>query len=393
MKINEIKLKIINIYGPNKDDPNFYRVVAEKIQVSDHDYLIWCGDFNMTLLNFVSINNPKARGVVNSLIEETNRVDLFRFCHPDTKRYTWRKKNPLKQARLDYILVSTCFTDMIDSVNIKPGYRSDHSMVEFTFLISNFERGRGTWKFNNSLLKDQKYLTLINNCIREEYKRYAIPLYQHEFLEKGSYQDIQLTIPQDLFLETILLRIRGESIKYGAFKKRSNSNFEKLLLSEIEKLESGNNTTDIEMLELKRQELVEYRQQEMKGHMIRSRTQWVTEGEKPSQYFCALEHGNYLDKTIKHLQKQDKTFTRDQKEILNEVKDFYAKLFGESEKTSNVDLHNLLRKYNVKKLSKCQATTMEGYLSSEELGIALKSTKNNKSPGLDGFSFEFFKIF
>ena len=64
-------------------------------------------------------------------------------------------------------------------------------------------------------------------------------------------------------------------------------NFEKLLLLEIEKL--GESTTDLELLELKKQELLEFRQEEMQGHMIRSRTQWVTEGEKPSKYFCALE--------------------------------------------------------------------------------------------------------
>ena len=78
-----------------------------------------------------------------------------------------------------------------------------------------------------------------------------------------------------------MLRIRGESIKYGAFKKKFNSNFEKLLLLEIEKLELGESTTDLELLELKKQELLEFRQEEMQGHMIRSRTQWVTEGEKP----------------------------------------------------------------------------------------------------------------
>ena len=53
--------------------------------------------------------------------------------------------------------------------------------------------------------------------------------------------------------------------------------------------------------------------------MIRSRTQWVTEGEKPSKYFCALEQGNYVYKTIKHLQKQDKKYKRGQNQILNEI--------------------------------------------------------------------------
>ena len=99
-------------------------------------------------------------------------------------------------------------------------------MVEVTFLISNFKRGRGTWKFNNSLLKDVKYTALVNKCIREEYQKYAVPIYKPEFLVHCSLQDIQLTVATDLFLETLLLRIRGESIKYGAYKKKLDSNFE-----------------------------------------------------------------------------------------------------------------------------------------------------------------------
>ena len=48
----------------------------------------------------------------------------------------------------------------------------------------------------------------------------------------------------------------------------------------------------------------------MQGHVVRSRMQWITEGEKPSRYFCALEYNNYTDKTIQYLQKQDQTYTR-----------------------------------------------------------------------------------
>ena len=36
---------------------------------------------------------------------------------------------------------------------------------------------------------------------------------------------------------------------------------------------------------------------------------------------------------------------------------------------------------------------MEGEIEYSELGIALKNMKNNKSPGLDGFTVEFFKFF
>ena len=61
--------------------------------------------------------------------------------------------------------------------------------------------------------------------------------------------------------------------------------------------------------------------------MIRSRMQWLAEGEKPSRCFSALEHNNYVDKTIKCLNKQGEIYIRDQKKILNEIKTYYAKLY------------------------------------------------------------------
>ena len=98
-----------------------------------------------------------------------------------------------------------------------------------------------------------------------------------------------------------------------------------------------------------------------------------------------------MDKTIKRLQKQDKRYTRDQNEILNEIKSFYVDLFRENTKIEKFNLNNYLRKYNIKKLNKEEVREMEGYLAIDELGITLRNTKNNKAPGLDGFSFEFLK--
>ena len=71
------------------------------------------------------------------------------------------EKNPLKQSQLDYFLTSHAMMDMIDSCDIKPSYRSDHSIIEINISISNFEIGRGIWKINNSLLKNKDYLALI----------------------------------------------------------------------------------------------------------------------------------------------------------------------------------------------------------------------------------------
>ena len=85
------------------------------------------------------------------------------------------KKNPIKQARLDYFLISDKMTNIVDNCTIRPSYRSDHSIVELDIIINNFEIGKGIWKLNVSLLKNIDYINLINNLIDKEKHKYALP--------------------------------------------------------------------------------------------------------------------------------------------------------------------------------------------------------------------------
>jgi hypothetical protein len=72
-----------------------------------------------------------------------------------------------KQSWLDYFLISSDLEGFIKCSEIGLSYRSDHSPVSVSFQFHNQERGRGTWKFNNSLLYDPDYVTLMKNCIHE----------------------------------------------------------------------------------------------------------------------------------------------------------------------------------------------------------------------------------
>ena len=46
---NDLKLLLVNIYGPNKDDPVFYQELENIIINNASDYTIICGDFNIAL--------------------------------------------------------------------------------------------------------------------------------------------------------------------------------------------------------------------------------------------------------------------------------------------------------------------------------------------------------
>ena len=108
-QMSDVKLKLINIYGPNIDDSSFYDSISTLLSKNEEEYIIWCGDFNMTLnpvldsYNYLNLNNPRSRKTVMSIMVENDLVDSFRYFYPETKRFTWHRQNPIKQARLDYL--------------------------------------------------------------------------------------------------------------------------------------------------------------------------------------------------------------------------------------------------------------------------------------------------
>ena len=145
------------------------------------------------------------------MIQELNLCDTFRITYPNPHRYTWRSRNPLKQAQLDFFLTSNTITDLINKCEIKPGYKSDHSFIALKIIQNKFTIGKGIWKFNNNLLRNEDYIELINKVIDNEIYTYVIPVY-HPIYLKGNYKDILFKVGDDLFLELLFLKIRGDTI-------------------------------------------------------------------------------------------------------------------------------------------------------------------------------------
>ena len=103
---------------------------------------IKCGDFNLVQIqdldtsDYTNINNLTAKENVMNLKEEMNLVDQFRKLYGISKQYIWRKRNPLKQARLDFFLVSEALMSSIDYINIISSSRSDHSSVVLSLVLN-----------------------------------------------------------------------------------------------------------------------------------------------------------------------------------------------------------------------------------------------------------------
>ena len=81
--------------------------------------------------------------------------------------------------------------------------------------------------------------------------------------------------------------------------------------------------------------------------------------------------------------------TCDQFEMLQEQTNFFETLYKSQNSQDNVPESHL---FNVENIDPLQILC-EGMISEEECLTALKEFKNNKTPGTDGFSAEFYKFF
>ena len=247
IKIDDLIITLANVYGPNTDSPDFYSTLFERIEEFDSEYHITCGDFNLVqnpefdYHNYLHVNNPRARLRVLDCMHDQGYIDPFRELHGNIKRYTWRKKNPLKQARLDFFLVSENLAPSLDNLDILLGYRSDHSHVKLTLKFNQFKRGKGLWKFNNSLLYDTKYVNKVNEFILKFKKQHCLPIYNIENIDNIPDDEIQFILNDQMFLEMLLLELRGLTISYASFKKKEADREERELISEIDKLSNNLN--------------------------------------------------------------------------------------------------------------------------------------------------------
>ena len=243
LKLSSMTLNLVALYGPNNDSPSFFREIKELLNNENSDYIIVCGDFNLALdqeidtYNYKNKNNPQAKRALLEILSEHDLSDIFRELNPTLRRFTWRRRNPIKQARLDLFLASANILDITKKCTINSSYRSDHSPIELELTSSKFSRGKGLWKFNNSLLECPEYVTLINKIIDEEKLKYAPPVYDMTFL-RTNYSQINMIIDDDLFLEALILRIRGETIKFASIQKKNLCKTEQQLIKDIETLES-----------------------------------------------------------------------------------------------------------------------------------------------------------
>ena len=395
-KIHDIQLILINIYSPTKDNPteqnNLYNYLHEKIEEYSDMNIILGGDLN----TYLNINLDKKGGraekqstfseSMNNLCNEFTLTDIWRVRNPKTHKYTRieRSRNGIVQSRLDYLLTSLSLTYQINATNISPGNSSDHSIISLSLnLTEPITRGKGYWKFNNNLLIDKDYVKLINNKISE------------------IKDTVNMTDKNQLW-EYTKCQLRTDTLLYSCKKSKENKRIENELQKQLIDFENKLSTkieiedTEYHEYTIAKAEWERHIARKNHGIILRSKAKWVEEGEKNTKYFLNLEKRNFNNTCIKTLMNKDNQEITDMKQILQEQKRFYKKLY--TSKTNKSDTYQETLKYFTEDnqfpfLTDIDKNDCDIPITLNECSKALQLLPNNKSPGSDGFTTNFYKFF
>ena len=190
------------------------------------------------------------------------------------------------------------------------------------------------------------------------------------------------------------LSIKEESIVFSRNKRRRLRKEQVFLTNKLirlrRRLVDGDDTVSV-LISDTESRLKALRVKEIEGIMIRSRAQWLEEGERPSRYFFNLQKIKAQRSHISSVYDLNGTEVSSQEEIEKAHVDFYSRLF--SEEPIDAALQDDLLSSLSRRLSSDQASSCEGQMTLDEMTLALRSMNANKAPGPDGLSVEFYAKF
>ena len=386
LELDDHILNIINIYAPRTDSArqSFFSGLDEFI--SEDDDNIIGGDFNC--IGNVRLDkiggNQNARQLaaasLQTISSHFNLCDVWRDRHKDARIFTWTGRHPtdgsLICTRIDKFLISKSMNHFVTDASIKPFPHSDHDYVCLILNFDQVKRGAGYWHFNNELLSDAAFEAQLKDFWTDwqtKYDDFADPLLWWD-KAKQHFKIIAI----------------GCAKIIGKQKRHERFQLERKLGKLQEKSNSGD-TRDIEVYLLAKEKLKELDLKDLEATKIRAKAQFMEEGERSTRYFYSLEKSRRADQTIRVLTKENLDTVSEPQDLLKETYYFYKTLYTAQ------PCDELARKQflsaDIPKLPDNARNSCEGLITEEELLKAVRSMENNKSPGFDGLTTNFYKHF
>ena len=390
-KIDDDTLLLVNIYNSNTESEQLLTLselclMLDNIDNLSNKKIIFGGDFNMIFDPILEAQggNPvlkkKSIAKIIQIKENLDLCDIWRIRNPNRKRYTFRQTHVsgFIQRRLDYFFISNLLQDSVKKTDILASFSTDHSPIMFSLRQSKEEsRGKGLWKFNSSLITNNNYVDQMKNHINATLK----------------CLDEENIIDEQLRWEYLKYEIRKFTVQFSKENAKKMKLERVCLENRIKHLESDlKNQNGNEEYDECKNKLEQIYQEKVDGIRIRSKCDWYEYGEKSSKFFLNLEKNRATQNHIRTILSNEKEVD-DQKEINNELYSFYKTLFSQKKQFPKHNFESYLNQITIPKLTKERLQECEGEITEAELFKALQSMENNKTPGNDGLTKEFYVTF
>lgn len=376
--INNLKINLVNIYAPTNltDRKTFFENLHDFFLPADA--IIVGGDFNCYERDLDKFGgNISLAQYLTDFRSAFSFTDIWRALHPRSREVSWFNSNFTVGSRLDKFFVSRNIVDMISSCAFSPCCFSDHDFLHFHANFDNaIPRGPGLWKFNNSLLADSVFCDFISQRISD--------------LSSCASRFTSVKIWWDFFKESLKQDIICFAKNKRKFACRERVALTNRLIVLKRRLVLGDIflSSEIASLESRLKALIF---NDLEGVKIRSKVQWLENGEKPTRFFFKLERERFEKNCLTSILNENDIEVFSRAEVEHAHVQFYTKLF--SEEPIDSECKQLCFEHFSATLPAFEQKLCDEPFSLIELTNSIKTLNLGKSPGPDGFTVEFFLHF
>jgi exonuclease III len=386
LQIQNELFRILSVYAPNIPNKRvqFFQKLKEYLndEQPDDPYVFIAGDFNCIIDPKVDKRggNPtlgtEGSKDLHTLISICQMEDWWRRRNPDATQTTWEKQQEsgIVSTRIDRIYSPKDARHLIKDVYHFDCPYSDHKGIRMAIQVGkHINRGPGYWKLNAAVLESRETLCALHRIVDDVSK-------DHWSLQ--DWDDLKLAMKSQLILEA--------EAKQKA--DRIEENTEKHILRDLQRkyiLNPGRREFEEDYLKQK-EKVIELQKSKIRGQLIRSRERYLVNGELPK--------GAWLKRNLKKVKnnlvgslKSDGVSYQDPNDLVSLTKTFYETLYRDDPETAETKLaQEEILKFSKSQVPHLVQLKLDQPITLAEVLTAIKSTKKNKSPGLDGLTAEFY---
>ena len=166
--LNSAPVTLINVYGPNFDDPAFFPTVLNGIPDVGNTNIIMGGDINCVLNSLLdkqsqrlSVNIKSSEELKNTM-KNLHLVDIWRLLNPTARDYSFFSPVHKSYSRIDFMLLDSKLISSVATTQYHNILISDHAAMSLDIRFNN-HKSEHTWRFDNTILKEKSFLKYMSD--------------------------------------------------------------------------------------------------------------------------------------------------------------------------------------------------------------------------------------